>query len=52
MRYSGQYNLLIFAMGVIYLDHHLETRIRKDLERCVKMQRTLSKIKQDVEFKA
>ena len=31
MRYSGQYNLLIIAMGLIYLDHYLELRIRRDL---------------------
>lgn len=31
MRYSGQYNLLIFTFGIIYFDHYLEQRIRRDL---------------------
>jgi hypothetical protein len=31
MRYSGQYNLLIFTFGLIYFDHYLESRIRRDL---------------------
>ena len=44
MRYSGQYNLLIFAFGIIYLDKHLDDRIRKDLNRTIQIQRTLDKI--------
>jgi hypothetical protein len=51
MRYSGQYNLLIFAVAVIYFDHHLENRIRKDLGRVIQMQRTLQKIQADLEWK-
>ena len=44
MRYSGQYNLLIFTFGIIYFDHYLESRIRRDLQRVLAMHRTLEKI--------
>jgi hypothetical protein len=51
MRYSGEYNLLLFTLGLIYFDHHLELRIRKDITRVVNMQRTLEKLRKDVELK-
>ena len=52
MRYSGQYNLLIVALGLIYYDHCLEQRIRRDLQRTLKMHRTLRTIKSDIEMKS
>jgi hypothetical protein len=51
MRYSGEYNLLIFTLSLIYFDHHLELRIRKDMSRVLNMQRTLDKLRKDVELK-
>ena len=51
MRYSGQYNLMIFAFFVLYYDQHLEVRIRKDLNRTIQMHKTLEKIQADIEWK-
>lgn len=51
MRYSGEYNLLLFVLGLIYFDNHLQNRIRRDLTRVLVMHRTFEKIRTDVELK-
>lgn len=37
MRYSGEYNLLIFTFMLIYADHKMEERIRRDLKKVLKL---------------
>ena len=49
--YQGQYNLMLFTCFLIYLDHGMERKILKDLERTVKHQRSLEKIERDIEIK-
>jgi len=51
MRYSGEYNLLIFTLAIIYFDHYLENRIRRDMQRVLQMHRTFEKIGRDVALK-
>ena len=41
MRYSGEYSMMAFVLGLIWFDHHLELRIRKDMNRVILMHRTL-----------
>jgi hypothetical protein len=51
MRYSGQYNLLFFTLSLIYFDHYLDSKIRKDLSKLVQTRNTLEKIQADIDFK-
>jgi hypothetical protein len=51
MRYSGEYNLLMFTLGIIYFDHYLENRIRRDMHRVLSIHRTFEKIGRDVAVK-
>jgi hypothetical protein len=37
----------LVALGVIYFDHFLERRIRRDLQRLLAMKRQLDKIKEE-----
>lgn len=51
IRYSGQYNLLIFTLGLIWYDQSLDKKIKKDVIKLAQTNNTLEKIKQDIEFR-
>ncbi|CDW75055.1 wd domaincontaining protein [Stylonychia lemnae] len=47
MRYSGEYNILIFTFGLIYFDHYLENKIRRDLQRLITLKRQVERLKEE-----
>jgi hypothetical protein len=51
LRYAGEYNIIILTFLCIGLDHYLENKIRKELQRTLQMQSTFDKIRKDVEIR-
>lgn len=51
MRYAGEYNIIILTFLCIGLDHYLENKIRRELQRTLQMQATFDKIRKDVEIR-
>eukprot|EP00347_Sterkiella_histriomuscorum_P012086 403369945 len=46
-RYSGEYNILLFTVGIIYLDHFLEKKIRRDLEKLIQVKRQMERLQEE-----
>ena len=43
-RYSGEYNLLIFVVGLMWFDHYLENKIRRELNKVIRVQKSFDKL--------
>ena len=44
-RYSGEYNMLFVVFGVLYFDHYLERKIRRELQQLIKVQKSFAMLK-------
>jgi hypothetical protein len=45
LRYSGQYNLLFCTVGLIWYDHYLDKKIKREVVKLAHTTSTLEKIK-------
>lgn len=50
LRYSGEYNIILGTLLAIYIDHFLEKRIRRDLQRLLTIKRSVEKIKEETSY--
>jgi len=46
-QFSGEYSLLLFTVGLIFFDHFMEKRVRRDLHKLITIKKSLEKIKDD-----
>ena len=47
-RYSGEYNIMALVVGILYFDHYLENKIRRDLQKMIRVQASFEQLEDEL----